>query len=396
MNISEIHQRLIQQYFNDDISRLRLKKFGEDVDIDFVINQIQGRKKAKEKIPTWADNKELIYPEYLSLEQCSSEQTAVRKADYFKSGSVLDMTGGMGIDACFIAPHVKNYTLIERNEVLCDINKHNFEKLNLHNIQVVCADSIEYLKLQKQHFNYIYLDPARRKESDSDKKTRVFQIEDFRPNVLEILPRLKECSDSIIVKLPPMLDINDLQLKIPEIHKVVCIALKNEVKELLIFIQTEHSKNHTLSKESINILNDNLEEYFSETSENIHPKPSLSSSKKFIYEPNKSILKLQLQDALANKYNLTKLDDFTHFYTAEEILENYPGRIFKIIQELPSKSKNFKKLFPFDKANIISRNHPLKSEEIHQRFRLKSGGDQFILALTELSQKKIYHCSRLK
>lgn len=393
MILTEEYQELIKKYYNADLDALHLQSFPDHIDVTFLYNQIKGRKKAAEKLPTWYSINQIIYPEYISLEQCSSEFTSRRKALFFNNKTVLDMTGGLGIDAFFINQQASSYTMLETNSELSKIVRHNFEVLGAEDIVVVNSESVGFLKSETKEYDIIYLDPARRKEAESDKLTRVFALEDFRPNVLEIKDLLFRKASSVCIKLPPMLDVTALQKQLPEISKVVTIAYKNEVKELLIFLD---KLNENPKYIAINLLDaKGNEEYFS--NETLRSDSvSLSEIKKYVYEPNKAILKLGLQDKHAIEQHLKKLDDFTHLYTSDNYCDSFQGRVFEIIKHLPAKPKSFKKEFGENKANIISRNHPLKANQLHKRFGLKSGGEHYILAGSSLNKKFIVQAKRVK
>ena len=72
----------IRQHQDDDVRRLAFlgSKYPE-VDMPFALDQIRGRKMARVKLPRWASIDGIIYPPHISMEQCSSEQTALYKAE---------------------------------------------------------------------------------------------------------------------------------------------------------------------------------------------------------------------------------------------------------------------------------------------------------------------------
>ena len=72
----------IRQHQDDDVRQLAFlgSKYPE-VDMPFALDQIRGRKMARVKLPRWASIEGIIYPPHISMEQCSSEQTALYKAE---------------------------------------------------------------------------------------------------------------------------------------------------------------------------------------------------------------------------------------------------------------------------------------------------------------------------
>lgn len=383
MRLSSEDKNIIEKYRDSDLSQLPLLLQKESCDIPFIVNQIKGRKKIKHKVPTWFHNSEIIFPKYLSIEQSSSEWTAKRKAMLFKDGNVLDMTGGMGIDAFFISKKVTKYTLVEQQKTLVEINRYNFKQLNRNNIELIEGESLAYLQSINSKFDTIYLDPARRSE---DQKKRVFLLEDFSPNIIEWQEFLWKYTDEIIIKLAPMIDLSSLVRKLNFVADIYVIAWKNEVKETILRL-VKVKKSTTIH--AINILNQDMEENHHSFDFTYKSEPKYTKLCSYIYEPNKAILKAGIQDHLTEQFSIYKMHHDTQFYTCDEYIEHYPGRIFRVERALPAKEKSFKKVFPYDKANIISRNHPLKASELQERFNLNSGGDKYILAFRGLKGKKI-------
>ena len=384
--------KFIESHYNADLVNLRLQFTESRSDINFLIAQIKGRRKATEKLPEWAANPNIIYPKYLSLEQSSSQWTAKRKALLFnKNAHVLDMTGGMGIDAFYISQYVATYTLVENQKDLAEINQHNFGVFARENIRVINAESTQFLSNSDKVYDHIYIDPARRNRDDSG---RAFLLEDFRPKITEIQSLLWQKTKHIVVKLAPMLDISSLRKSIHHISDIYVIAWKNEVKELLISME---KLERSCRIHAINILDSEMsEEYYCS---DLDAKTSIkcSTAQRFLYEPNKAILKANLQDLLAVEFDLLKIAPNTHFYSSTLFRKDYQGRAFEIIRELPSKPKAFRKLYSHQKANIISRNHPLSANQIADRFGLIMGGDKYIIAFSDIDKRgKILEVRRLK
>ena len=128
-----------------------------DVDMPFALDQIEGRQTALLKIPTYSKKTLLLYPHRLSMEQCSSELTALYKAHIVEANSTppernafTDLTAGFGVDFSFIAPLFKKATYIEQQEYLCELAQNNFPILNLSHAQIVHTNSLDYLILQKE------------------------------------------------------------------------------------------------------------------------------------------------------------------------------------------------------------------------------------------------------
>ena len=193
----------IHKHTDDDIRQLALRGTKDpEVDLPFALDQIAGRQTARRKLPTWAKTEGIIYPPHLSMEQCSSEQTARYKAAITGQGRrMIDLTGGFGVDFSFMARNFKEAVYVERQEHLCRIARENFQLLGLTQAEVVCCDAVDYLQ-NMAHADVIYIDPARRDGHGG----RTYGISDCTPDVIVLRPLLLEKADCIIIKLSPMLD----------------------------------------------------------------------------------------------------------------------------------------------------------------------------------------------
>ena len=80
--MNQATQDFIRQHLDDDVRQLAFlgSKYPE-VDMPFALDQIRGRKMARVKLPRWASLEGIIYPPHISMEQCSSESTALYKAE---------------------------------------------------------------------------------------------------------------------------------------------------------------------------------------------------------------------------------------------------------------------------------------------------------------------------
>ena len=216
MRINQATLDFIQQHRTDDVRRLALQgaKYPE-VDMTFALEQIAGWQKARTKLPSWAARDGIIYPPHLSMEQCSSEATAIYKARIAGKGRrFVDLTAGFGVDAAFIAVGFQQVVTIEQQEKLCAITSENYRVLGLDQVEVRCGNGVEYLHTM-DHADLIFIDPARRDEHGG----RTYGIADCTPNVLELREELLAKADRVMIKLSPMLDwrkaVEDLKALLP-------------------------------------------------------------------------------------------------------------------------------------------------------------------------------------
>jgi hypothetical protein len=376
----------IRLHENDNIHALALQA-GQypNIDMRLVIRQITGRHIAREKIPSWHEHEQVIYPSRLPLEQCSSEMTARYKASLSKTDQLVDLTGGLGVDCYFMSLAASQCIYIERQTELAELAAHNFGILGAKNIRVVNEDALMFLK-KMQPVDTIYVDPSRR---DIHGRKTVL-LEDCRPNLPEIEDLLEEKSRQVIAKLSPMLDISLAMKTLRNIAEVHVVSCRNECKELL-FIKESGKKAAAPLLHCVNLL-ENKRQHFAFTREeedSSSPRYAVSTGN-YLYEPNASVLKAGAYKCLAARYNLSKLHASSHLYTSLSLSEDFPGRIFSVRNILDFNKKNIKQLSGISgKANITVRNFPLSVAEIREKTGVKDGGELYIFATTLADERKV-------
>lgn len=345
----------------------------------FILNQINGLQKAKLKLPSFYQNKAIVYPIGLSMEQCSSEQTALFKSQLVKGISVIDLTGGFGVDAYFFSKQFNKVSYLEQNRELFEVVQHNFEVLNA-SIQCYQTSCEDFLAKNTQLFDLAYIDPSRRDESK-----RVFKLAECTPNVIELLPQLLKTAKQIIIKTSPLLDIkqtlNDLQL----VSKVWVIAVNNDCKEVLYLV--ENSKNGNPEIVAVN-LSKNTSTFSFNYENETNTAVDFSTPLSYLYEPNASVLKAGGFKSISAQFKLFKLATNTHLYTSNNLIHNFPGRAFKITHVLEYNEKIVKAL-GLKKANISTRNFPDGIEQIKKRLKITDGGNDYIFATRDSNDRPV-------
>lgn len=372
-------QTFISQNIDSDINKLLLKRSPfQNVTIQEIVQQIKGKKVAKRKF-SFLLSENIIFPPNLNLEQSSSQSTAEYKAKDLKGKSFLDLTSGFGIDAYFLSQNFEKVTLVEQNPELIKIVEHNWKTLN-RNADFINQNLETFLEDNQGKFDVVYLDPARRDQNNKKK----FLLEDLSPNLLEIEEQLNSISDKIFVKLSPLIDISYLLSELQNINEIKIIAVRNEVKELVLIIENKPS---TANQQPTTISCVNLESDEPEFSFYINEEKSATSefseSLNFLYIPNNSILKAGAFNIISEKFGLKKLHSNTHFYTSEHKIENFPGRILEVEK---IDGKDLKKN---DQFNIISKNYPLKPDEIKKKYKLRDGGKRYLIFTQSINGKEI-------
>ena len=401
IQISPETQLFIREHSSDDVRALALqaKKY-PDIDMPTAITQIAGRQVAAEKIPSWREMEEIWYPKHLSLEQCSSETTARYKARLFQGDSLTDLTGGFGIDCSFLAAGFKSATYVERQEELCEIAAHNFPILNLNHINVRNEDGVAYLQTMSP-VDCIFLDPARRNEHGG----KTVAISDCEPDVAGLEELLLSKAKRIMVKLSPMLDLSLALKELKHTQEVHILSVNNECKELLLLLgqeaPTEQAPPEEIPIRCANLFTNGAQEeqHFAFTREQEqHSQCTYTDSLgDYLYEPNASLLKAGAFRSVAAAYSVRKLHPNSHLYTSDTFIGNFPGRIFRIVNQCSFNRKEAKEsLADLKKANVTVRNFPATVAELRKRLHLTEGGDTYLFASTlNDGRKVIIRCEKV-
>lgn len=364
----------IRQHRTDDVRRLALQgaKYPE-VDMHKALEQIAGWQKARTKIPSWAACEGLVYPPHLSMEQCSSEATAIYKAQIAGKGRLfVDLTAGFGVDAAFIAKGFQQAVTIEQQANLCVVTTENYKRLGLNQVEVRCGNGVDYLHTM-EHADLIFIDPARRDEHGG----RTYGIADCTPNILELREELLHKADRVMVKLSPMLDWRKAVEDLKTVTEVHIVSVDNECKELLLVLS------ETTKPLQVFCINDEQEFVFSPDLVQSPSQSPVPSSFRFLYVPNASIMKAGSFGELAMRFQMMPVDKNSHLFISDREVPDFPGRRF-VVDKMTSMNKRELKeaLTGIRQANIAVRNFPLSVKELRKRLKLQDGGDMYIFATT--------------
>lgn len=379
----------------NDLALQRNKyKHLSDAEWHWFLQQIEGRERTADKLPTFASIPDWWYPVRLSCEQCSSELTARYKASLLsplalgegKEERFLDLTGGYGVDTYFLSEQFIHTDYVEQNEELCRIAAHNFalsqkskverQKLSIAIHNTTAEDFLLSSPCGEAGWGLIFLDPARRDSHGS----KVFRIEECTPNVVELLPTLLAHSKRLLIKLSPMLDLTQAVTSLSQVNwDIHIVAIKNEVKEVLLL------SGGTGQITTIDLAQKDQAFVFTREEEQ-HCGLDIRDGKlaNYLYEPNAAILKAGAYKLVAQRFGLHKLDVNTHLYTSRQFIENFPGRVWRITEK-----QNLKQ------ANVLTRNYPLTPEQLKKKLHLRDGGTAFVIGCRVAGKPTLMYAERV-
>jgi hypothetical protein len=311
------------------------------------------------------------------------------KSNLIDGDSIIDITGGFGVDCYYFSKHFKEITYCEINKNLSGIVRHNYKTLNVSSILTINSDGIQFLKENHSTYDWIYVDPSRRHES----KGKVFFLRDCLPDILEALDLLFMRSKNVMVKTSPLLDIRigieELQF-VKEIHAV---AVENEVKELLWILELNYKNEIKIT--TINLKKNKNEIFSFKFEEESEAEANYSEPLTYLYEPNAAILKSGGFKSVSAQFKVLKLHGNTHLYTLDRLID-FPGRQFKIDKVLPY-SKHVLKSESLHKANIAIRNFPETVAQLRKKFKITEGGKIYLFFATNFRNEKIVLiCSKIE
>ena len=417
--MNQATQDFIRQHQDDDVRQLAFlgSKYPE-VDMPFALDQIRGRKMARVKLPRWASLEGIIYPPHISMEQCSSESTALYKAElaarllglpassFSEEIEFVDLTGGFGVDFSYIAARLGVKSMyVERQVHLCEAAKENFGRLGLKNALVKNGDGIEVLHSflpkkddaastddslgitydqplsllkTKLGLKLIFIDPARR----DDAGNKVVSLKDCTPDVTVLQEEMLSKADYVIIKLSPMLDWHRAISELSHVREVHIISVNNECKELLLVLSARNM-GENLRIYCINDAQSFVCDELDMESSSVKIAPSTLEEMQYLYEPNASLMKAGCFGVLSGRYDARMLSKNSHLFVSQAPIEAFPGRSFRIIAISSFNKKELKRhLSGITKANIATRNFPLSVAELRKRLKLKDGGETYIFATT--------------
>lgn len=382
-------QEFIDSNLNSDISSLLLKGIDfEGIYSKEIIEQIEAKKRSEKKLLTWFNTKNIYYPNKLNIEQTSSEVTANYKANLVSGESLIDVTGGFGIDAYYFSKQVDFVIHCEINEQLSEIVSHNFRALNVANIECLSENGIDSLKRIDKPFDWIYVDPSRRDES----KKKVFLLSDCTPNVNTFQGLFLKYAKNVMIKTSPLLDIKATYQDLKNAKELHIVAVNNEVKELLWILESDF--NSDLKIKTINLIKSKKQVLEFNLGDEFNLEIDYSQPLSYLYEPNSAILKAGGFKTISNLLKLPKLHKHSHLYTSKDLIE-FPGRRFKIEKCLPFNKKAMDKE-SIRNANVTTRNFPISVGDIRKKMKLKDGGDIYLFFTTNINDEKtILICSKI-
>lgn len=369
-----------------------------DIDMSVAAKCIQGRSKARTKLPLWYAEPGLVYPQSLSLEQCSSQATALYKQRFTApSYRVADFTGGLGVDTWSLSIASGSVDYYERSEELCACARHNFSILGRDNIHVRNAETgPEMLHgIPSDSYSLIYIDPARRGKDGG----RVYSLHDCEPDVTVLLSEFLRIAPRILLKASPMADIGVLLSELPQAAGIHIVSLAHECKEVLVLtgrdnaIPAEEIPVTAVELKSSDDAAEPAVEFRFTLKEEREAAPQTAGPDQiggYLFEPSPALLKAGAFKLPAVRFGLHKISASTHYYTGDNPVPGFPGKVRRIVEVLPFNKaaiRDFRKKYP--SCSVTARNFPLTSEQLRGRLGTAENSSLHVLGTTASDRSRV-------
>lgn len=362
------------------------------ISIREIVQQIVGRRKVRTKIPTFFQCQNLIYPPAISIEQSSSEATALFKSKLIGGDTLLDLTGGFGVDSFFFSKNFREVIYLEPNKELTELVAHNHHQLGASNIRHVHQQAEDFLKSLDKNFDACFIDPSRRDE----RQRKVFRFQDCQPDVVALLPTLKKHFKTVLIKAAPLLDITLGLNELKNVAEIYVVSTDNECKELLFKISDSKEPAPTIHAVELDKSGQPLNEFAFTRSEEHNASIIFRDPQSFLYEPNAALLKAGAFRLLCSRFDVNKLAPNTHLYTSDSFREEFPGKIFRISHVIKPEKREAADCIPSGQANVTTRNYPITPVALKKKLGLKDGGSQFVIGFSGEKKKWLVVAERIK
>ena len=360
-------RRAIDENIERDPAKIALSKGVPHAAL--VATQVKYLQRARRKLPALYEARCIIPPR--AFEQCSSQESAERKP--LTGGAVLDMTCGLGIDTMALAKRFERVVSIERNEALAEVVRNNMSLLGITNVEVVTASSEEYVSTTTEHFDWIFVDPDRR----SAEGKKMVCMEDCSPNVVELMPRLREISERVAIKLSPMFDCAEA-FRLCSPAEVEVVSISGECKEVNIYTNAERDMLR------IAVIGDG-EWMFS--SEAMVAEPSTEAftpaEYRYLLVPDVALQKARV--AIAALKPFASIWSNNGYAFARELPdEELPARVFEIKSIELYRPKELKRRWKGEGVEFMKRDCALSIDAVRRATATRPGGERLV-ALTTIA-----------
>lgn len=364
---------------SEDVSALALKKPPRpDWSMRLILDQIKARQKAKGKIPLWLGIEGIVFPSSDLMEQASSWPCALYKASLAGGARMVDLTAGAGIDGFAFGECFARLDCVEIDPQTAEILTHNnkvLQKAGLFkaDFSVSCADAKDTVR-EMAPCDWVFVDPQRR----AGGKKGLYRFESGSPDIVALLPFLKDKAAHILLKTSPVLDIGRAVEALGCVSAVHIVQWEGECKEVLYILKPEPVPNLVIHAVEIDAKGQTVKAFAFKPEEEKAEAAPVGMPERYLYEPGPAFLKSGAFNLLAIRFGLRKLHPHTHLYTSDTAHGDFPGRVYEVLEVRPVGSGTG----VLREAELILRNFPGTVEGLRKKLRLAEGQAHRVFACT--------------
>ena len=345
-----------------------------------VATQVKYLQRARYKLPRMYEAGCIILPR--AFEQSSSEQSAQVKP--MRGGRLLDLTCGLGIDTMAFAENFDHVTSLEQDEVLAEVVRYNLGVLGLDNVEVITTSAEEYVAATNERYDWIFADPDRR----SAEGKKMVRMEDCSPNVVSLMPRLRELAGRVGLKLSPLFDAEEAFRLFPG-SEVEVVSIGGECKELNIYTDA------TRELLRIVVVGSGVWEF---SSESMHERASADaldvSSVRYLIAPDVALQKARV--AIAAFADIATIYSNNGFAYATELPDRVlPARIYAVERMERYNPKQLKREFKGVGVEILKRDTSLSIDAVRKATGMHPGAERMMAITTIAGENWVIHIKPL-
>lgn len=336
-----------------------------------VATQVKYLQRARHKLPRLYEAGCVIPPR--AFEQSSSEESASVKA--ISGGALLDLTCGLGIDVMHFAKRFDRVVTLERDEALAKVVRYNFALLGIDNVEVITTSAEEYVATTTDHFDWVFADPDRR----SAEGKKMVRMEDCSPDVISLMPRLREIASRVGLKLSPLFDVDEAFRLLPG-SEVEVVSIGGECKELNIYTGAE--------KELLRVVVAGVGSWeFEPQSMRVMPtvEPLDVERAKYLIIPDVALQKGRVAIAAFKPFAQIWSNNGYAFAEAlpEEVL---PAKVYAIERMTRYNPKQLKREFKGVGVEVLKRDTPLSVDAVRRATGMRAGSERMV-AITAIASE---------
>lgn len=366
---------LLEEHGSDDPADFAMRFQGrEDIPARAIAEQLACRRKAAKKIPMLS-LKGLLYAS-LALEQASGEAAAAYKASIMSGERVIDLSGGLGVDTIFFSKVFRCVVYCERDPVLAELAANNFRKLDLTNVEILHGESLSMLHLfPDNHFEWIFVDPARRESG-----RRSVGLVAASPDVTAAHDLLLSKAPRVMIKASPALEPSGLRRDLPSLSEIRVVSVDGECRESLLLLERGEPNDHGVLRTAVLLSKDGAVE-LAISGTGTEERAVSHQVQTYFYEPDAAVIRAGLAGKLALDLGLSFVNGSVDYLTADVLIADFPGRVFRVMAVERYRPKTFRKFLrrhDITEAALQRRDFPLQSEEIRRKFRLRESDSRYL------------------